>query len=96
MCGDTVMAGGAMGGIFGSGSLGDYIQSLASLHACGPAVLLPGHGRVSEEGVADLGIAMARSRALLADTRALFRAMGGDERAGPNPAVGARSEPRGV
>ena len=54
ICGDTVMAGGVMGGIFGSGNIGDYIQSLEKLSYLKVGSLLPGHGRASETGEADI------------------------------------------
>jgi len=75
LCGDTVMAGGAMGGVFGSGSLADMIYSLGRLRSLDPSLLLSGHGRVSYDGKADLARALARCHALLADTRALFRTL---------------------
>lgn len=77
LCGDTVMAGGAMGGIFGSGNISDYIRSLERLQRLEPSVLLPRHGRASDDGTADIGAALVRARALLADTRELYRAFNG-------------------
>lgn len=75
-CGDTVMAGGVMGGIFGSGNIGDYINSLERLSYLRVGTILPGHGRASETGEHDIERALERSVALLGDTRRLFGALG--------------------
>jgi hydroxyacylglutathione hydrolase len=42
---DTLMPGGVMGGIFGSGSIADYIQSLQRIKGLNSRILLAGHGR---------------------------------------------------
>lgn len=76
LSGDTVMADGVMGGIFGSGNISDYIQSLERLSHLRVGTILPGHGPVSEVGEADIERARARSAALLGDTRHLFDALG--------------------
>lgn len=76
--GDTLMGGGAMGGIFGSGSISDYIWSLQRLGHLGLGNVLPGHGRVSGAGKEDAATALVRAKALLSDTRELFRSMGED------------------
>lgn len=78
ICGDAFMAGGAMGGVFGSGSIGDTIHSLRRLERLGLGTVLPGHGRASAEGRADARLARHRAEALLANTRALFQALGGE------------------
>ena len=39
------MPGGVMGGVFGSGSIADYIQSLERLKGLNSKILLSGHGR---------------------------------------------------
>lgn len=77
ICGDTFMAGGAMGGVFGSGSISDTIHSLRRLERIGLGTVLPGHGRASAAGKADAAGARHRAEALLANTRALFQALGG-------------------
>ena len=43
---DTLMPGGVMGGVFGSGSIADYIQSLERLKGLNSKILLSGHGRL--------------------------------------------------
>lgn len=48
---DTLMPGGVMGGVFGSGSISDYIQSLERLKGLNAKVLLSGHGRLSDAPV---------------------------------------------
>ena len=68
-----LMAGGVMGGVF-SGNISDCILSLERLANYHASVLLPGHGKVSEEVSHDIRLALERSRALLADTRLLFGA----------------------
>ncbi|MGC2318807.1 MAG: MBL fold metallo-hydrolase, partial [Bradyrhizobium sp.] len=45
---DTLMPGGVMGGVFGSGSISDYIQSLERLKGLNSNILLSGHGRLSD------------------------------------------------
>ncbi len=72
---DTLMPGGVMGGVFGSGSISDYIQSLERLKGLNAKVLLSGHGRLSDTPQDDVRIALQRSHALLSDTAQLFDAL---------------------
>jgi hydroxyacylglutathione hydrolase len=72
---DTLMPGGVMGGVFGSGSISDYIQSLERLKGLNSKILLSGHGRLSDTPQEDVRIAIARSHALLSDTAQLFDAL---------------------
>ena len=74
--GDTLLAGGALGGIFGSGSISDYILSLQRFERLGLNTVLPGHGRASDTGRDDAAMALTRARALLSETRELFQSMG--------------------
>ena len=76
--GDMFMAGGAMGGIFGSGSISDYVLSMERLRRLGLGLVLPGHGRVSRAGEADAAVALDRAKVLLRDTRELFQAISGE------------------
>lgn len=80
---DTLMPGGVMGGIFGSGSISDYIQSLERLKGLDAKILLSGHGRLSDAPQDDVRIALQRSHALLSDTAQLFDAL--DARANFEP-----------
>jgi hydroxyacylglutathione hydrolase len=80
---DTLMPGGVMGGVFGSGSISDYIQSLERLQGLNSKVLLSGHGRLSDTPQDDVRIALQRSHALLSDTAQLFDAL--DARANFEP-----------
>lgn len=73
--GDTVMAAGVMGGIFGSGNISDYIATLRRLSALRVDEFYPGHGRLSSDPPADLELALERSISLLHDSRALFEAL---------------------
>ena len=60
---DTLMPGGVMGGVFGSGSISDYIQSLERLKGLNSKILLSGHGRLSDTPQEDVRIAIrARMR----------------------------------
>lgn len=77
--GDTIMAGGALGGIFGSGNISDYIYSLRRLQSWRLSTTLPGHGRISTTGKDDIVAALTRCNALLKDTRALFEAIGDND-----------------
>jgi hydroxyacylglutathione hydrolase len=72
---DTLMPGGVMGGVFGSGSIADYIQSLERLKGLNSKILLSGHGRLSDTPQEDVRIAIQRSHGLLADTAQLFDAL---------------------
>src|ERR1700752_3955501 len=80
---DTWMPGGVMGGVFGSGSIADYIQSLERIKALNSKILLSGHGRLSDTPQDDVRIAIQRSHALLSDTAQLFDAL--DARANFEP-----------
>jgi glyoxylase-like metal-dependent hydrolase (beta-lactamase superfamily II) len=80
---DTLMPGGVMGGVFGSGSIADYIQSLERLKGLNAKILLSGHGRLSDTPQDDVRIALQRSHALLDDTAQLFDAL--DARANFEP-----------
>jgi glyoxylase-like metal-dependent hydrolase (beta-lactamase superfamily II) len=80
---DTLMPGGVMGGVFGSGSIADYIQSLERIKGLDSQILLSGHGRLSDTPQEDVRIAIARSHALLSDTAQLFDAL--DARANFEP-----------
>jgi hydroxyacylglutathione hydrolase len=72
---DTLMPGGVMGGVFGSGSISDYIQSLERLKGLNSRILLSGHGRLSDTPQEDVRIAIQRSHGLLSDTAQLFEAL---------------------
>ena len=72
---DTLMPGGVMGGVFGSGSIADYIQSLERLRGLNSKILLSGHGRMSDTPQDDVRIAIQRSHTLLSDTAQLFDAL---------------------
>jgi hypothetical protein len=72
---DTLMPGGVMGGVFGSGSISDYIQSLERLTGLNSKILLSGNGRLSDTPQDDVRIATRRSHALLSDTAQLFDAL---------------------
>ena len=48
-----------MGGVFGSGSIADYIQSLERLKGLNSKILLSGHGRLSDTPQDDVRIAIA-------------------------------------
>ena len=72
---DTLMPGGVMGGVFGSGSIADYIQSLERLKGLNSKILLSGHGRLSDTPQEDARIALVRSHGLLSDTAQLFDAL---------------------
>ena len=80
---DTLMPGGVMGGVFGSGSIADYIQSLERIKGLNSKILLSGHGRLSDTPQEDVRIALQRSHGLLEDTAQLFDAL--DARANFEP-----------
>lgn len=72
VCGDTLLKGGPIGGIFGSGNISDLIGSLERLKRFSPKLLLPGHGPVSNDPLRDIDLAIERCNILLEDTRKLF------------------------
>jgi len=73
--GDTIFAGGVLGGIFASGNISDYINSLERLREFRLASMYPGHGRMSANPAADMDRAIKGSAMLMSDTRNLFEAI---------------------
>ncbi len=69
---DTIMAGGVVGGVLGSGNVADYIASLERLALLRIEHLLPGHGRVSHSALADIDTGLKRLHGILDDSQALF------------------------
>ena len=70
---DTLMPGGVMGGVFGSGSIADYIQSLERLKGLNSRILLSGHGRLSDTPQDDVRIAIAALARAVVGHRATVR-----------------------
>jgi glyoxylase-like metal-dependent hydrolase (beta-lactamase superfamily II) len=60
MTGDTVLAGGNLGGVFGSGNISGMIESLETLGGLGAKLHLPGHGPLSTEPAKDIERALAQ------------------------------------
>ena len=77
--GDMVMAGGPIGGVFGSGNISDTIYSLELLAGLSPKCLLPGHGPVSDDPQHDIFRTLGRSQKLLSDSRLIFDTLNGRE-----------------
>ncbi len=77
--GDVVLAGGHLGGVFGSGSISDTIYSLDTLGALRARLHLPGHGPPSTEPARDIERALVTCRQLLSDTRTIFETLSGQE-----------------
>lgn len=73
--GDLVLAGGKLGGVFGSGNISDTIYSLETLGALRATLHLPGHGPVSSEPGEDVERALAKCRELLSDTRTILETL---------------------
>ena len=73
--GDTVFAGGTLGGIFASGNISDYISSLQRLREFRLVSMYPGHGRMSSNPAEDLNRAIGGSTLMLSDTRNLFESI---------------------
>ncbi|MFZ2446796.1 MAG: MBL fold metallo-hydrolase [Syntrophobacteraceae bacterium] len=73
--GDTVLAGGVLSGILGSGNISDYINSLERLNALRIDEFFPGHGRVSYSPAEDLAKALENSKLLMEESKALFDAI---------------------
>lgn len=72
---DTVFAGGILGGIFASGNISDYINSLERLNELRLNAMYPGHGRMSSNPNSDIARAISGSRLLMSDTQTLFEAI---------------------
>ena len=62
---DSVFAGGTLSYIAESGSIGDYLDSLARLRCFGLRALYPGHGRISDKPIEDIDRAINNAQALL-------------------------------
>lgn len=62
---DSVFAGGTLSYIAESGSLGDYLDSLARLRCFDLRALYPGHGRISTTPIADIERAAAHAQRVL-------------------------------
>jgi len=73
--GDTVLAGGVLPGILGSGNVSDYIESLQRLRAIKLDEIFPGHGKISETPAEDLEKALEYSQGLLEESKALFEVL---------------------
>jgi glyoxylase-like metal-dependent hydrolase (beta-lactamase superfamily II) len=73
--GDTVLKGGPIGGIFGSGNISDMIYSLKLLHSLSPKLLMPGHGPLSSQATNDINLTLDRCHSLLNDSKVLFDAL---------------------
>jgi glyoxylase-like metal-dependent hydrolase (beta-lactamase superfamily II) len=70
--GDTVLTGGNIGGVFGSGSISDYIESVERLKMLQVDDYYPGHGPASENPPREFQAAIDRAATMLADSKALF------------------------
>lgn len=75
LTGDTVFAGGTLSGIFGSGNISDYMNSLERLSALRVDELYPGHGWLSDNPEQDIRRGLEYARALFEDTKILFEAL---------------------
>lgn len=73
--GDTIFAGGTLGGIFPSGNISDYIGTLKQLSCMRIREMYPGHGRTSADAAGDFERAIRGSVNLMNDTRSLFDAL---------------------
>lgn len=73
--GDTVFAGGTLSGIFSSGNISDYMNSLERLSSLRVDQFYPGHGRLSDSPEEDIRCGLEHARALFEDTKALFEAL---------------------
>ncbi len=63
---DSVFAGGTLSYIAESGSIGDYLDSLARLRCFGLSALYPGHGRISPTPIEDIDQAIVNAQKMLA------------------------------
>jgi len=70
--GDTVLAGGTLSGILGSGNISDYIKSLQLLSRLRVEEMYPGHGRISTNAEADLEKALENAIFMMEECKILF------------------------
>ena len=70
--GDTVLAGGNLTGVYGSGNISDYVNSLQRLSNLRVEELYPAHGKISTTAQEDLQRALKDSKDLLEDSKFLF------------------------
>ena len=70
--GDTVLAGGTLSGILGSGNISDYIKSLQLLSRLRVEEMYPGHGRISTNAEEDLEKALENAIFLMEECKILF------------------------
>ena len=73
--GDTFFAGGTLSGIFSSGNISDYMNSLERLSTLRVEQFYPGHGRLSDSPEEDIRCGLEHARALFEDTKTLFEAL---------------------
>ena len=73
--GDTILAGGTLSGILGSGNISDYINSLERLSSLRIEEFYPGHGRISTCPAEDIDKALYNARLLMIESKALFDAI---------------------
>ena len=62
---DSVFAGGTLSYIAESGSIGDYLDSLARLRCFGLRALYPGHGKISTKPIEDIDQAILNAQKVL-------------------------------
>jgi hydroxyacylglutathione hydrolase len=73
--GDTVLAGGTLSGILGSGNISDYIKSLQRLSRLRVEEMYPGHGRISTQAEADLEKALENAITMMEECKILFETL---------------------
>jgi glyoxylase-like metal-dependent hydrolase (beta-lactamase superfamily II) len=72
---DSVFAGGTLSYIAESGSVGDYLDSLARLRCFGLRALYPGHGRISDTPIEDIDRAIGNAQKMLKQPGEVSREM---------------------
>ena len=70
--GDTIFVGGNIGGVFGSGSISDYIESITRLSMLKVDDYYAGHGPASRDPSFEFDLAIKRGLAMLDDSKVLF------------------------
>ncbi len=73
--GDTVLAGGILSGILGSGNISDYIKSLQRLSKMKVEEMYPGHGRISTDAQEDLVKALENAISMMEESKILFETL---------------------
>ena len=75
LTGDTVLSGGILGGVFGSGNVSDTMYPLETLGSLRATGILPGHGPCSDDPRKHIARALDSCQGLLSDARLIVETL---------------------